>query len=209
MLASQGDTGLAYLCDIASRDLAHLSSKVLDYLSRTPAVISTIVVPALLSDAANAGHPRQRDVALAALNRLGGVIGSTSVLECLCGLLQDPGVDKKLLLATIRAAGPKGEELLLSLLSSKVFSEALSALALGVLSWRPTNRPVLRLKAIEYTMENCFLPGRLFTYEGQVEPWDFQQELCSDSLCLSSREFMVQIEEKLREGGFRSSEASR
>jgi hypothetical protein len=100
---------LAYLCDIASRDLAHLSGKVLDHLSRSPAVISAIVVPALLSDAANAGHPRQRDVALAALNRLGGVIGSTSVLECLCGLLQDAGVDKKLLLATIRAAGQKGE----------------------------------------------------------------------------------------------------
>jgi hypothetical protein len=77
------------------------------------------------------------------------------------------------------------------------------ALALSVLSWRVPSRPALRIKAIEFTIENCFLPGRLYQYEGQVEPWNFQTEPCTDSLCLSARDFLAQMEVFLKEGAFR------
>jgi hypothetical protein len=93
--------------------------------------------------------------------------------------------------------------MLLEVVTSKLYSEAMVALALSVLSWRVPARIALRIKAIEFTIDNCFLPGRLYQYEGQVEPWNYQNEPCTDSLCISSRDFLAQLEVFLKEGVFR------
>lgn len=127
------------------------------------------------------------------LNRLGPAISDPDVIEQLGRLLCDPVIDKRILMATFRSMGAAGEQLLLEVISSRRYSESIVALALSVLSWRVPARPVLRMKAIEFTIDNCFLPGRLYQYEGQVEPWTFHNESCTDSLCLSSRDFLAQL----------------
>ena len=48
-------------------------------------------------------------------------------------------------------------------------------------------------------MEQCFLPGRLYQYEGAIEPWDFGERHCGDTLCISSRDFLGQLDIYLRE----------
>lgn len=49
---------------------------------------------------------------------------------------------------------------------------------------------MLRIKTIEYTLEQSFLPGRLHQYEGAVEPWDFGKRHCGDTLCIISIDFL-------------------
>ena len=48
-------------------------------------------------------------------------------------------------------------------------------------------------------MEQFFLPGRLYQYEGAIEPWDFGERHCGDTLCISSRDFLGQLDIYLRE----------
>ena len=110
---------------------------------------------------------------MAALNRL-GPLTTRQHIEQLSALIQDPSVDKKLLFAAIRSGGLKGEQLLLDVLESKMYSEAINSLILSVLSWRVPSHPALRIKVIEYTLENCLVPGRLYQYEGELEPWSYQ-----------------------------------
>ena len=43
------------------------------------------------------------------------------------------------------------------------------------------------------------MPGRLYQYEGAVEPWDFGERHCGDTLCISSRDFLGQLDLYLRE----------
>ncbi len=76
VLSNCGFTGLGYLVNLALREISPLSVKILDSLSRTESVLKEVVVPTLLLDVQEANHPRQRDIALAALNRLTGVCGS-------------------------------------------------------------------------------------------------------------------------------------
>lgn len=43
----------------------------------------------------------------------------------------------------------------------------------------------------------------MYQYEGQVEPWNFTSDNCTDSLCLSSRDFIAQLEVFIKEGVFK------
>ena len=106
-----------------------------------------------MKDIEEAGINRGRELALAALNRLAPLITtntnpSKDVLTQLTSLLHDPSLDKKLLLATIRSATPKGEQILLDIIKSKQLTEHSLALALSTLSWRVPTLPVLRIKTI-------------------------------------------------------------
>lgn len=79
-------------------------------------------------------------------------------------LLSDPSIDKKLLLSTLRCSGLEGEQLVLDLIRSKQLNENATAIALSTLSWRVPDKSVLRIKTMEYTLDHCFLPGRLYQY---------------------------------------------
>jgi hypothetical protein len=208
MLSNQGETGLVYLFDLANRDIPTLSPRILDCLSRTESIVSQLLVPLLVEDVLSQGHPKYKDVALSVLNRLGPAITNSRTVQQLGELLTDPSIDKRILMATLRSLGAAGEKILLEVVTSRHYSESIVALALSVLSWRVPTHPALRIKAIEFTIENCFLPGRLYQYEGQVEPWNFQTDTCTDSLCLSSRDFLAQLEVFLKEGAFRRQSAS-
>ena len=174
VLTNQGPTGLAYLLDLATRDIPHLSLKILDHLSRTESVILAILIPALLNAATDPSLTRQRDLALAALNRLAPLL-TPQHLRILSTLINDPTIDKTLLLATLRTSGLPGEQLLLDIINSKQHSESTTTLALSLLSYPIPTTPALRIKAIEYTLEHSFLPGRLYQYEGSLIPWNYQQ----------------------------------
>ena len=158
--------GLAYLYDIANRDIIKTSLKILDYLSRTESVITNIIIPNVLEDATSNNNYKYRDMALLILNRLGPIISHSQHIEKLTLLIEDPAVDKKLLFATIRSTGLQGEKILIDIVSSRQYNEHIVCLALGVMSWKIPSAPALRIKAIEYTLENCFLPGKLYQYEG-------------------------------------------
>jgi hypothetical protein len=112
VLSNQGITGLTYLLDIANRDLGSFGPKILDYLSRTEKIIQNIIVPALVTDSLDQNLNRHRDLSLAALNRLAPLLGSPAAkhnhISSLLALLNDPSIDKKLLLSTLRCSGLQG-----------------------------------------------------------------------------------------------------
>ena len=164
VLSNQGETGLIYLFDIANRDIPNLSNKILDYLGRTESIITELIVPLLLEDITSTSHSKYKDIALSILNRLGPIISNPKIIDSLIDLLSDPTIDKKILLATIRSLGLDGEKVLLEVINSRVYSENIVSLALSVLSWRVPSKIAMRVKAIEFTIENCFLPGRLYQY---------------------------------------------
>lgn len=118
VLTNQGPTGLAYLLDIATRDIPGLSLKIIDQLSRTESVIMAIIIPALLQATIDASLPRHRDLSLAALNRLAPLL-TLPHLRILANLIHDPAIDKKLLLATLRCSGLSGEKTVLEIINSK------------------------------------------------------------------------------------------
>lgn len=149
ILSNQGPAGLAYLVDLASKDIFGLSHRILDHLSRTESVLSHILLPVLVQDVMDSNLGRHRDISLAALNRLAPLLPTVpNALEQLTFLLQDPIIDKKLLLATIRAAGTPGEQTLVNLINSRQLNEHAVCLALGTLSWRVPAHHVLRIKTI-------------------------------------------------------------
>ena len=165
MLTNQGVTGLAYLTDLASRDIFHLSGNIIDHLSRTETIIVNLLIPELMKDIEETGISRGRELALAALNRLAPLISLTqtysnqqqpenhnSILTQLTTLLHDPSLDKKLLLSTIRSSGHQGEQTIIDIIKSKQLTEHSLALALSTLSWRIPSQPPLRIKCIEYTV---------------------------------------------------------
>lgn len=101
--------GLAYLIDLASRDIINLSNRIIDELSRSETVVIGVLVPTLMQDVMDVNLSRHRDLSLAALNRLAPLLSnSPDILVQLTSLLHDNTVDKKLLLATIRSAGNAG-----------------------------------------------------------------------------------------------------
>jgi hypothetical protein len=101
--------GLAYLIDLAHRDIFNLSNRILDELSRSESIIMGVLVPTLMQDVMDVNLSRHRDLSLAALNRLSPMLGNSPDILCqLTSLLHDNTVDKKLLLATIRSAGIAG-----------------------------------------------------------------------------------------------------
>ena len=141
--------GLAYLLDLAHRNLFNLSNQILDELSRSETVIMGVLMPTLMQDVMDENLSRHRDLSLAALNRLAPLLNnSPDILLQLTSLLHDNTIDKKLLLATIRSAGITGEKTLLDIINSRQLSETALSLALSMLSWRVPSRPVLRVKAI-------------------------------------------------------------
>lgn len=141
--------GLAYLLDLAHRNIFNLSNQILDELSRSETVIMGVLMPTLMQDVMDENLSRHRDLSLAALNRLAPLLNnSPDILLQLTSLLHDNTIDKKLLLATIRSAGITGEKTLLDIINSRQLSETALSLALSMLSWRVPSRPVLRVKAI-------------------------------------------------------------
>lgn len=76
ILSNQGEIGLAYLYDIANRDILKLSLKILDYLSRTESIITNIIIPNVLEDAISNNNYKYRDMALLILNRLAPIINN-------------------------------------------------------------------------------------------------------------------------------------
>lgn len=141
--------GLAYLLDLAHRNLFNLSNQILDELSRSETVVMGVLMPTLMQDVMDENLSRHRDLSLAALNRLAPLLNnSPDILLQLTSLLHDNTIDKKLLLATIRSAGITGEKTLLDIINSRQLSETALSLALSMLSWRVPSRPVLRVKAI-------------------------------------------------------------
>jgi len=149
VLVNQGVMGLAYLLDLAHRNLFNLSNQILDELSRSETVIMGVLMPTLMQDVMDENLSRHRDLSLAALNRLAPLLNnSPDILLQLTSLLHDNTIDKKLLLATIRSAGITGEKTLLDIINSRQLSETALSLALSMLSWRVPSRPVLRVKAI-------------------------------------------------------------
>jgi len=149
VLVNQGVMGLAYLLDLAHRNLFNLSNQILDELSRSETVIMGVLMPTLMQDVMDENLSRHRDLSLAALNRLAPLLNnSPDILLQLTSLLHDNTIDKKLLLATIRSAGITGEKTLLDIINSRQLSETALSLALSMLSWRVPSRPVLRAKAI-------------------------------------------------------------
>ena len=184
VLTNQGATGLVYLVDLANRGIIGLSERILDYLARSEWVIMGVILPVLMQDVMDISLGRHRDVALAVLNRLAPLMGKhykeianqtfvhNDYLTQLTTFLHDAAIDKSLLMATIRCSGVEGERLLLDILRSKQLSEHAALLGLSMLSWRVPSSHVLRIKVIDYTLENCFLP-RLYQYEGMLEPWKF------------------------------------
>ena len=101
--------GLAYLIDLANRDILNLSNRILDELSRSETIVMGVLVPILMQDVVDVNLSRHRDLSLAALNRLAPLLNnSPDILVQLTSLLHDNTVDKKLLLATIRSAGIAG-----------------------------------------------------------------------------------------------------
>ncbi len=113
MLSNQGETGLVYLFDLANRDLPSISHRVLDALSRTDTIISQLLVPLLIQDLFSQAHPKYKDVALCILNRLGPAISNPTVIQQIGDLMGDTTIDKRILMATLRSLGAKGEKLLL------------------------------------------------------------------------------------------------
>lgn len=77
--------------------------------------------------------------------------------------------DRGLIASVLRAAGPQGEEILLEMIVKYWNNDKIMLPVVNVLSWRPPIEPVLRMKVIEYTLINNFLPGRLYQYEGNIE----------------------------------------
>lgn len=149
VLVNQGVMGLAYLLDLAHRNIFNLSNQILDELSRSETVIMGVLMPTLMQDVMDENLSRHRDLSLAALNRLAPLLNnSPDILLQLTSLLHDNTIDKKLLLATIRSAGITGEKTLLDIINSRQLSETALSLALSMLSWRVPSRPVLRVKAI-------------------------------------------------------------
>lgn len=149
VLVNQGVMGLAYLLDLAHRNLFNLSNQILDELSRSETVVMGVLMPTLMQDVMDENLSRHRDLSLAALNRLAPLLNnSPDILLQLTSLLHDNTIDKKLLLATIRSAGITGEKTLLDIINSRQLSETALSLALSMLSWRVPSRPVLRVKAI-------------------------------------------------------------
>jgi len=141
--------GLAYLLDLAHRNIFNLSNQILDELSRSETVVMGVLMPTLMQDVMDENLSRHRDLSLAALNRLAPLLNnSPDILLQLTSLLHDNTIDKKLLLATIRSAGITGEKTLLDIINSRQLSETALSLALSMLSWRVPSRPVLRVKAI-------------------------------------------------------------
>lgn len=115
--------GLAYLIDLAQRDIVNLSSRILDELSRSEAILMEVLVPTLVQDVMDVNLSRHRDLSLAALNRLAPLLSSSPDILCqLTSLLHDNTIDKKLLLATIRSSGLIGEQTLLDIIASKQLS---------------------------------------------------------------------------------------
>jgi len=149
VLVNQGVMGLAYLLDLAHRNIFNLSNQILDELSRSETVVMGVLMPTLMQDVMDENLSRHRDLSLAALNRLAPLLNnSPDILLQLTSLLHDNTIDKKLLLATIRSAGITGEKTLLDIINSRQLSETALSLALSMLSWRVPSRPVLRVKAI-------------------------------------------------------------
>jgi hypothetical protein len=111
--------------DIANRDLESFRPKILDYLSKTKKIIQNIIVPALASDSLNQNLNRHRDLSLAALNRLAPLLGLSSIkhsyISSLLVLLNDPSIDKKLLLSTLRCSGLEGKQLIVDLVTHSLF----------------------------------------------------------------------------------------
>ena len=70
---------------------------------------------------------------------------------------------------------------------------------ISVLPWRVQSNPVLRIKAIEYSLGSNFLPGTLYQYEGKIEPsvFCYEEEDCCDSLCLNTRDFIAALQRLL------------
>jgi len=56
------------------------------------------------------------------MNRLGSMIGSGFNLEKMAKLINDPAVDKKILISAIRSAGGLGEQVLFDIIGSKKYS---------------------------------------------------------------------------------------
>lgn len=99
--------------DLANRDLPSISHRILDSLSRTDSIISQLLVPLLVQDLFSQAHPRYKDVALCILNRLGPAISSPATIQQIGGLLDDPSIDKRILMATLRSLGTLGERILI------------------------------------------------------------------------------------------------
>jgi hypothetical protein len=107
-----GYVGLHYLINIANQDFNELTNKILDHLSRTEIIITELIIPTLLFDINENVNPKQKDIALAALNRLNGLISSEETLHCLKNLIFNNTIDKRILISTLRAAGAEGERIL-------------------------------------------------------------------------------------------------
>lgn len=110
--------GLFALIDLANKDFDELPLEVLNKLAQWPEIQAKVIVPSLLSTF-GANDQKKKFSALAALNRMFGMIKYGGSLPVLINLLTEGYLDRELIASTLRAAGPQGEQTLLKVSSRK------------------------------------------------------------------------------------------
>lgn len=112
ILLSLDYPGLFALMDIANKDFDELPLEVLNILAQWPEIQAKVIVPSLLSTFGTS-DPKKKFSALAALNRMFGMIKYGGGLPVLINLLNEGYLDRELITSTLRASGPQGEQTLL------------------------------------------------------------------------------------------------
>jgi len=115
VLVSLDYPGLNALVDLANKDFNDLPLFILNQLAQNPEILARVIVPSLLNDF-NTNDAKKKYASLAALNRLFVMTKVGGGLPILINLLQEGNMDRQLIISTILACGPSGENAILKVI---------------------------------------------------------------------------------------------